>query len=152
MNISPVLRSTILVVDVMNTPMDSTEPLPTRTPSTTSDRAPIKQSSSIMTGSACKGSSTPPMPTPPDKCTFLPIWAQLPTVTQVSTMVPSSTKATMLTKLGISTTFLAICDPCRAMRSEEHTSELQSLMRISYAVFCLKKKNKIQYKSKEEQT
>src|SRR3546814_1147857 len=27
------------------------------------------------------------------------------------------------------------------VRSEEHTSELQSLMRISYAVFCLKKKN-----------
>src|SRR3546814_10036331 len=31
---------------------------------------------------------------------------------------------------------------CPAFRSEEHTSELQSLMRISYAVFCLKKKNK----------
>src|SRR3546814_9764526 len=30
----------------------------------------------------------------------------------------------------------------RRDRSEEHTSELQSLMRISYAVFCLKKKNK----------
>src|SRR3546814_3421720 len=29
-----------------------------------------------------------------------------------------------------------------AIRSEEHTSELQSLMRISYAVFCLKKKTK----------
>src|SRR3546814_6929889 len=29
----------------------------------------------------------------------------------------------------------------RRYRSEEHTSELQSLMRISYAVFCLKKKN-----------
>src|SRR3546814_8210563 len=29
----------------------------------------------------------------------------------------------------------------RFARSEEHTSELQSLMRISYAVFCLKKKN-----------
>src|SRR3546814_9516096 len=29
---------------------------------------------------------------------------------------------------------------CHIMRSEEHTSELQSLMRISYAVFCLKKK------------
>src|SRR3546814_10588966 len=29
----------------------------------------------------------------------------------------------------------------RLSRSEEHTSELQSLMRISYAVFCLKKKN-----------
>src|SRR3546814_1839488 len=30
-------------------------------------------------------------------------------------------------------------DVVRALRSEEHTSELQSLMRISYAVFCLKK-------------
>src|SRR3546814_6489297 len=30
-------------------------------------------------------------------------------------------------------------------RSEEHTSELQSLMRISYAVFCLKKKNRSQH-------
>src|SRR3546814_8947724 len=29
----------------------------------------------------------------------------------------------------------------QTIRSEEHTSELQSLMRISYAVFCLKKKN-----------
>src|SRR3546814_5376695 len=31
-----------------------------------------------------------------------------------------------------------------ALRAEEHTSELQSLMRISYAVFCLIKKNKTQ--------
>src|SRR3546814_15321693 len=38
----------------------------------------------------------------------------------------------------------AVGDP--GLRSEEHTSELQSLMRISYAVFCLKKK-KTQYKS-----
>src|SRR3546814_3327964 len=30
----------------------------------------------------------------------------------------------------------------RSLRSEEHTSELQSLMRISYAVFCLQKNNK----------
>src|SRR3546814_2844909 len=41
------------------------------------------------------------------------------------------------------------------LRSEEHTSELQSLMRISYAVFCLKKKkiDKIQiyYKQKSDQ-
>src|SRR3546814_5820688 len=35
-------------------------------------------------------------------------------------------------------------DASTAFRSEEHTSELQSLMRISYAVFCLKKKNKEQ--------
>src|SRR3546814_1912742 len=38
----------------------------------------------------------------------------------------------MVTEEGVST----------GQRSEEHTSELQSLMRISYAVFCLKKKNK----------
>src|SRR3546814_4982503 len=36
-------------------------------------------------------------------------------------------------------------------RSEEYTSELQSLMRISYAVFCLKKKNR-QYQSIQKQT
>src|SRR3546814_10841561 len=35
---------------------------------------------------------------------------------------------------------LALVDQCNEHRSEEHTSELQSLMRISYAVFCLKKK------------
>src|SRR3546814_4022286 len=37
--------------------------------------------------------------------------------------------------------------PQRFLRSEEHTSELQSLMRISYAVYCLKKKktNRLQY-------
>src|SRR3546814_9557538 len=43
--------------------------------------------------------------------------------------------------------------PLLAQRSEEHTSELQSLMRISYAVFCLQKKtqtlhNKMQYNNK----
>src|SRR3546814_1918207 len=37
----------------------------------------------------------------------------------------------------------------RRLRSEEHTSELQSLMRISYAVFCLKKKTK---KNTKDQT
>src|SRR3546814_2385873 len=34
------------------------------------------------------------------------------------------------------------------LRSEEHTSELQSLMRISYAVFCLKKKTQLTYNNK----
>src|SRR3546814_4937440 len=37
-------------------------------------------------------------------------------------------------------------------RSEEHTSELQSLMRISYAVFCLKKKTKRQQHSKDRES
>src|SRR3546814_1996958 len=35
--------------------------------------------------------------------------------------------------------------PALQQRSDEHTSELQSLMRTSYAVFCLKKKNKKQH-------
>src|SRR3546814_9202493 len=41
--------------------------------------------------------------------------------------------------------FLEVVPNERLVRSEEHTSELQSLMRISYAVFCLKKKKKHDY-------
>src|SRR3546814_9030490 len=47
------------------------------------------------------------------------------------------------------------CEPCpvsSAIRSEEHTSELQSLMRISYAVFCLKKKTKKSEKQTQTNT
>src|SRR3546814_1037220 len=44
----------------------------------------------------------------------------------------------------------AISEAAPARRSEEHTSELQSLMRISYAVFCLKKKNKQKKEIKNE--
>src|SRR3546814_4007917 len=43
-------------------------------------------------------------------------------------------------------------DHARCGRSEEHTSELQSLMRISYAVFCLKKKKKQQTQLTNHQT
>src|SRR3546814_3620091 len=39
----------------------------------------------------------------------------------------------------------AVAPDAKPDRSEEHTSELQSLMRISYAVFCLKKKNTNQH-------
>src|SRR3546814_8978283 len=39
-----------------------------------------------------------------------------------------------------------------AFRSEEHTSELQSLMRISYAVFCLKKKNNTIHHAQNQDT
>src|SRR3546814_6553805 len=51
------------------------------------------------------------------------------------------------TRKGITQDFGFLCKTGTAIdrnefRSEEHTSELQSLMRISYAVFCLKKKNK----------
>src|SRR3546814_2992475 len=46
--------------------------------------------------------------------------------------------------------FLAVYDRGR-FRSEEHTSELQSLMRISYAVFCLKKKKILYYNTNHTQ-
>src|SRR3546814_9292948 len=41
-------------------------------------------------------------------------------------------------------------ESARRARSEEHTSELQSLMRISYAVFCLKKKKNIHYDNRKQ--
>src|SRR3546814_5028024 len=60
---------------------------------------------------------------------------------------PTSTRVKMASSRSISppsrataTDFSQLFQHCR--RSEEHTSELQSLMRISYAVFCLKKKKK----------
>src|SRR3546814_2133630 len=51
-------------------------------------------------------------------------------------------KLTELPGIGLSTAgaIASISMGLRAPRSEEHTSELQSLMRISYAVFCLKQK------------
>src|SRR3546814_6545439 len=50
---------------------------------------------------------------------------------------PSPDGTTPLMMAGLSG-----CHDMLQVRSEEHTSELQSLMRISYAVFCLKKKKK----------
>src|SRR3546814_4777371 len=49
-----------------------------------------------------------------------------------------------LTKVGVDFSWEEGGIAVTAIRSEEHTSELQSLMRISYAVFCLKNKNNIQ--------
>src|SRR3546814_4735167 len=76
--------------------------------------------------------------------------------TLLTAFAPSAgllTAARMLVGIGSTgslTAALSLCaDFCapeqrgRAMRSEEHTSELQSLMRISYAVFCLKKKKEV---------
>ncbi len=81
----------ILVLPVNTTLAPNTASFSTRTPSTTIQRDPIKALSSMTTGAACRGSKTPPIPTPPLRCTFFPIWAQLPTVAQVSTIVPEST-------------------------------------------------------------
>src|SRR3546814_1789992 len=63
--------------------------------------------------------------------------------------VPGCDVAGVVEAVGDDVTTVAVGDevvlnpavsPIEAVRSEEHTSELQSLMRISYAVFCLKKK------------
>src|SRR3546814_5448177 len=53
-------------------------------------------------------------------------------------LIPATVVAAVTTVIGG-----RISDRLAGHRSEEHTSELQSLMRISYAVFCLKKKTQI---------
>src|SRR3546814_6542219 len=77
-----------------------------------------------------------------------------PRSTRTDTLFPYTTlfrsdrwRSTMREKAPPIHEFLAECTPGYLnnegnVRSEEHTSELQSLMRISYAVFCLKKKIK----------
>src|SRR3546814_2527106 len=63
------------------------------------------------------------------------------TITEKNLYIPAYIRRYpyMLARLRPDAQELSLCfDPTR---SEEHTSELQSLMRISYAVFCLKKKN-----------
>src|SRR3546814_5399988 len=63
--------------------------------------------------------------------------------------VPPSTwlSVTLEVRKGRCAALLPCCPRCRQVRrSEEHTSELQSLMRISYAVFCLKKKRQTRIK------
>src|SRR3546814_4267432 len=60
-------------------------------------------------------------------------WVWTVCVGQLSNLVKSREIMRLISKM------FNLNDP----RSEEHTSELQSLMRNSYAVFCLKKKNKV---------
>src|SRR3546814_7400649 len=61
-----------------------------------------------------------------------------------SHITPMSSPAALIARTARQTTLSGstALPPCGSLseRSEEHTSELQSLMRISYAVFCLKKK------------
>src|SRR3546814_5942673 len=54
--------------------------------------------------------------------------------------MPATVFAVVVTSIGCKATRVR-CGGERQKRSEEHTSELHSLMRISYAVFCLQKKN-----------
>src|SRR3546814_8539725 len=55
-------------------------------------------------------------------------------------------RSSLLALASTATTSQPAAASCIVLRSEEHTSELQSLMRISYAVFCLKKKKKYKHK------
>src|SRR3546814_2148214 len=56
-----------------------------------------------------------------------------------SRFAPPLSFAIQTTKIAIARVKKSTKAPTSTLRSEEHTSELQSLMRISYAVFCLKK-------------
>src|SRR3546814_9185483 len=65
--------------------------------------------------------------------------------TELNTKAPENLRLIVAVDTGPGDTLLygfgtALLMVCLAWRSEEHTSELQSLMRISYAVFCLKTK------------
>src|SRR3546814_10324662 len=67
-------------------------------------------------------------------------------VSTITELVPGTMRGVAVSLFGMTNTLLgATMGPLliavATQRSEEHTSELQSLMRISYAVFCLKKKN-----------
>src|SRR3546814_10811030 len=60
---------------------------------------------------------------------------------EISQTVPKPAPPQTASPSGVEHILLLLGDAqARMTRSEEHTSELQSLMRISYAVFCLKKK------------
>src|SRR3546814_8503982 len=75
----------------------------------------------------------------------LPIWTRpMPNISAKNITARMSLSATAaITFDGTILTIAAIPDGA-SRRSEEHTSELQSLMRISYAIFCLKKKTPCQ--------
>src|SRR3546814_7362189 len=60
-------------------------------------------------------------------------------IDEAQNLTPKQMK-TLVTRAGPGTKIVCLGNIAQIDRSEEHTSELQSLMRISYAVFCLKKK------------
>src|SRR3546814_13492583 len=79
-------------------------------------------------------------------CFFFLMIRRPPRSTRTDTLFPYTTL--FRSQVGIEVVAVEIfrrrsrASPSARERSEEHTSELQSLMRISYAVFCLKKKKK----------
>src|SRR3546814_7999715 len=89
------------------------------------------------------------VPFPPDRGDKIRSWNILRRLAQIAP-VHVAAFADDLRDMGFAgaldevtaSTRLVLRDVSRPLRSEEHTSEIQSLMRISYAVFCLKKKIK----------
>src|SRR3546814_3932195 len=81
----------------------------------------------------------PPRSTRTD--TLVPYTTLFRSVCQWSSTTPTTrTTTTRATTSSPTTTLVTTSSTTRSGRSEEHTSELQSLMRTSYAAFCLKKK------------
>src|SRR3546814_5759311 len=62
--------------------------------------------------------------------------------TSVGSSWNKTSQGIIIHSASLRSTLILVSPEAREARSEEHTSELQSLMRISYAVFCLKKKKK----------
>src|SRR3546814_6094723 len=79
------------------------------------------------------------------------LWGLGPLETKIlilwGTMPTASSSYILARQMGgdapLAAAIVTVCTLLAFIRSEEHTSELQSLMRISYAVFCLKKNHKI---------
>src|SRR3546814_12701346 len=80
-------------------------------------------------------------------CFFFLMIRRPPRSTRTDTLFPYTTlfRSSAVPRQGLFRHVHGRYRPGRPCRSEEHTSELQSLMRISYAVFCLKKKNQNTY-------
>src|SRR3546814_5088157 len=88
----------------------------------------ITSALAIASAGAAAADSPPPVPAEPKaQCS----------VDALQKIAPQGTRILSVDQLKVPAPFCKIVG-----RSEEHTSELQSLMRISYAVFCLKKKSK----------
>src|SRR3546814_4082894 len=95
--------------------------------------------SSIGTAAALHVYAT--LPTMPFGCELLGPWVLADTLTQTQLEIKDfEIRLPSGPGLGVDIDPDKLRHFTRAGRSEEHTSELQSLMRISYAVFCLKKK------------
>src|SRR3546814_1615476 len=101
-------------------------------------RIPLKDSAHILHGDALEADWSALLP--PQQCSY--ILSSPPFLGAKFQTKIQREQVRRIAALGGSGPAL---DYAAAWRSEEHTSELQSLMRISYAVFCLKKKKERTY-------